>query len=168
MKGLAARKRVSRTKCRVCMFHKNTIGQVFLCFLINRFWSVYGCSVGKNLDDRARFCVIYGSLLNRKSWWRHQMETFSASQALCAGNSPVTGEFPSHKLVTRSFDVFFDLCLNKRLSKQSRRLWFETPSHPLWRHCNDCPRSTCHCFHVCFTICYQIFPNNFSLIDSKT
>ena len=57
--------------------------------------------------------------------------------ALCAGNSPVTGEFPSQRPVTRSFDVFFDLCLNKRLSKQSRSWWFETPSHPLWRHCNE-------------------------------
>ena len=56
---------------------------------------------------------------------------------LCAGNSPVTGEFPSHGPVTRSFDVFFDLRLNKRLSKQSRSWWFETPSCPLWRHCND-------------------------------
>ena len=54
-------------------------------------------------------------------WWRHQMETFSALLALCEGNSPVTGEFPSQKRVTRSFDVFFDLALNKRLSKQSRR-----------------------------------------------
>ena len=45
------------------------------------------------------------------------METFSASLALCARNSPVTGEFPSQKPVTRSFDVFFDLRLNKRLSK---------------------------------------------------
>ena len=38
--------------------------------------------------------------------------------------------------VTRSFDVFFDLRLNKRLRKQSWRWWFETPSSPLWRHCN--------------------------------
>ena len=43
------------------------------------------------------------------SWWRHQMETFSALLALCAGNSPLTGEFPSQRAVTRSFDVFFDL-----------------------------------------------------------
>ena len=48
--------------------------------------------------------------------WRHQMETFSALMALCAGNSPVTGEFPAHSPVTRSFDVFFDLRPNKRLS----------------------------------------------------
>ena len=58
---------------------------------------------------------------NHTSWWRHQMETFSALLALCAGNSPVTGEFPSQRPVTRSFDVFFDLRLNKQLSKQSRR-----------------------------------------------
>ena len=70
------------------------------------------------------------------SWWRHQMETFSALLALCAGNSPVTGEFPSQRPVTRSFDVFFDLRLNKRLSTHSRRRWFKTPSCSLWRHCN--------------------------------
>ena len=45
---------------------------------------------------------------NAISWWRHQMETFSALLALCAGNSPVTGEFPKQRSVTRSFDVFFD------------------------------------------------------------
>ena len=57
-------------------------------------------------------------------WWRHQMETLSALRALCAGNSPVTGEFPAQRPVTRSFDVFFDLRLNKMLSKQSRGWWF--------------------------------------------
>ena len=45
------------------------------------------------------------------TWWRHQMETFSTLLALCEGNSPVTGEFPSRRPVTRSFDVFFDLPL---------------------------------------------------------
>ena len=55
-------------------------------------------------------------------WWRHQMETFSALPALCVGNSPVIGEFPSQTLVTRSFDAIFDLRLNKRLTKQSLRL----------------------------------------------
>ena len=47
-------------------------------------------------------------------WWRHQMETFSALLALCVGNSPVTGEFPSQRPVTWIFDVFFDLRRNKR------------------------------------------------------
>ena len=61
----------------------------------------------------------------------------SALLALCAGNSPVTGEFPSQRPVTRSFDVFFDLRLNKQFSKQRWRSWFATPSCSLWRHCND-------------------------------
>ena len=65
------------------------------------------------------------------------METNSALLAICAGNSPVPGEFPAQRPVTRSFDVFFDLRLNKRLSKQPWGWWFETPSCRLWRHCND-------------------------------
>ena len=67
-------------------------------------------------------------------WWRHQMETFSALPFLCAGNSPVAGEFPAQRPVTRSFGLSFDLRLNKRLSKQSWGWWFETPSRSLWRH----------------------------------
>ena len=65
------------------------------------------------------------------------METFSALLAICAGNSPVPGEFPTQRPVTRSFDVFFDLHPNKRLSKQWWGWWFETPPCPLWRHRND-------------------------------
>ena len=56
--------------------------------------------------------------------------------SICAWNSPVPGEFPAQRPVTRSFDVFFDLRLNKELSKQSWGWWFETPSCPLWCHCN--------------------------------
>ena len=70
-------------------------------------------------------------------WWRHQMETFSALLALCAGNSPVTGEFPSQRPVTWSFNILFDLGPNISLSKQLWGWWFETPSRSLWRHCND-------------------------------
>ena len=44
--------------------------------------------------------------------------------------------------VTRSFDVFFDLRLNKRLNKQSRRWWFETSFCSLWRQCN------CNCSYL--------------------
>ena len=49
---------------------------------------------------------------------------------------PVTGEFPAQRPVMRSFDAFFDLNLNKRLSKQSWGWRFEMPSRPLWSHCN--------------------------------
>ena len=64
--------------------------------------------------------------------WCHQMETFSRYWPFVR----VTGEFPSQRHVTRSFEVFFALRLNKRLSKQPRRQWFQTPSRSLWRHCN--------------------------------
>ena len=80
----------------------------------------------------------YKSLL-LTSWWRHQMETFSALLTLGGGGggySPVTGEFSSQRLVTRSFDVFFDLRLNKRLNKPTWGWWFETPSRSLWRQGN--------------------------------
>ena len=68
------------------------------------------------------------------SWWRHQMETFSALLALCVGNSSFIGEFPSQRPVTRRFGVFCDLRLNKQLSKQSWGWWFEAPLRSLWRH----------------------------------
>ena len=64
------------------------------------------------------------------------METFSALLAICTGKSPVTGEFSAHRPGTRSFDIIFDLRLNKRLSKQSWSWSIETQSRPLWRHCN--------------------------------
>ena len=55
---------------------------------------------------------------HNRSWWRHQMETYSALLAFCVGKSPVTCEFPAQRPVTQSFDDFFDLHLNKQLSKQ--------------------------------------------------
>ena len=61
---------------------------------------------------------------------------FCVTGPLCAGNSPVTGEFPAQRPVTQSFDVFFDLCLNKWLSKQLWCWWFKMPSHSLWCNCN--------------------------------
>ena len=78
-------------------------------------------------------CCVTQLRLVAFSWWRHQMETFSALLAICVGNSSVPGEFPTQKPVTRSFHVFFHLCLNKPLSKQSWGWWLETL---LWCHCN--------------------------------
>ena len=80
--------------------------------------------------------VCFAAIAWVSLWWRHQMKTFSALLGICAGNSTVTGEFPTQRPVTRGYDIFFDLRLNKWLSKQSWGRWFETPSHPLWRHCN--------------------------------
>ena len=63
------------------------------------------------------------------------METCSALLALCAGNSPVTGEFPWQRPVTRSLMFSLTWALNKRLNKQLWGWWFETPSRSLLRHC---------------------------------
>ena len=68
---------------------------------------------------------------------------FCVTGPLCE-NSPVTGEFPSQRPVKRSIDVFFDLCLNKRLMKQSRGWWFQTPSCSLWCYYN----AYCENLHV--------------------
>ena len=76
---------------------------------------------------------VGSTALKQLRGWRHQMEAFHALLAICAGNSPVPGD---QRPVTRSFDVFFDLRLNKRLSKQSWGWWFETPSRPVWHHCS--------------------------------
>ena len=96
-----------------------------------KIWSTitYCCS-----SHTHTIIVLRVSLYVLITWWRHQMETFSASLAICAGNSPVPGEFPTQRPVTRSFDVYFDLRPNKRLSKQSWGCWIETPYRPLWRH----------------------------------
>ena len=60
---------------------------------------------------------------------------FRVIDPLC-GEFTGPGEFPAQRPVTRSFDVFFDLRLNKRLSKQPRGWWFETPPCSLWRQRN--------------------------------
>ena len=108
-------------------------------------WSTKNGSTGKN-------CT---------AWWRHQMETFSALLAICAGNSPVPGEFPAQRPVTRSFGAFFDLRLNKRLRQQSWGWWFEKLSHPLWRHCNclqfpNIHEMLCHVICVCCVLLWLI------------
>ena len=113
--------------------------------------------------------MAHGSMVMRHlwmqliSWWRHQMETFSALLALCAGNSPGTGEFPTQRLVTQSFDVFFDLRLNKLLSKQSWGWWFETLPCPLWRHSNG----ACLCHYVESTVEGWVFNAKGCIIELK-
>ena len=79
-------------------------------------------------------CFTVFSVFGIASWWRYQMETFSTLLALCEGNPPVSGGYPSQRPVTQSFDVFFDLRLNKQLSKQWKCQWFEMPSRSLWHH----------------------------------
>ena len=101
---------------------------------LGKKWPAKSTSQACSSHDTA--VVFYVTLCCMCSWRPHQMETFSGLLALCVGNSPVTGEFPSQRPEMRSFDVFFDLCLNKRLSKQSWGWWFETQPRSLWHHHN--------------------------------
>ena len=73
--------------------------------------------------------------------WHHMMTSsngniFRVTGPLC-GEFTGPGEFPAQRPVTQSFDVFFHLRLNKRLSKQPWDWWFETPGWSLWRHRNE-------------------------------
>ena len=78
-------------------------------------------------------------------WWRGLVGSHDASSNgnIFRVTRPLCGKFTGDrwitqkKPVTQSFDVFFDLRLNKRLSKQSWGLWLETTSRSLWRPCND-------------------------------
>ena len=127
------------------------VDNVYICVrvLLRCFWI---SSIQNRCLDRT-VSMSY----RRFSWWRHQMETFSALLALCAGNSPFSGEFPTQRPVTRSFDVFFDLGLNKRLSKQSKHWWFETQSCSLWRHRNGF-QDTAISMTIGFPVKYSVLP----------
>ena len=69
--------------------------------------------------------------------WKHFLRNspFVRKVHRSPGDSPHKGQWRG------TFDVFFDLGLNKRCSKQSRCRWFETPSRSLWRHCNGLSHS---------------------------
>ena len=104
----------------------------YVFFCLYQFIDPIELSICHRYVIRHTKCIMYGhgftlSCLNYFSfssniWWRHQMETFSALMALCAGYSPVAVEFSSQRPMPRSFDVFFHQRLNKRLSKQFVRL----------------------------------------------
>ena len=78
---------------------------------------------------------------------------FRVTGPLC-GEFTGPGEFPAQRPVMRSFDVFFDLRLNKRLSKQPWGWWFETPAWSLWRHRN---------VQICWELCGKLNHDNGTL-----
>ena len=78
-----------------------------------KYWTV----IFTTLNGLIMFCIqSLDQMWFHYTWWRHQMETFSALLAICAGNSPVTGEFPSQRPGTL---ISFICALNKLLAKQS-------------------------------------------------
>ena len=113
-------------------------------------WRHYGETPLPFLENSAIICgasTVNKWIIKRASWWRNQMETFSALLVLCEGNPPVSDGFPSpsQRPVTRSFDVFFDVRPDEWLSKHTRCWWFETPWCSLWRHCNGFAKSRLIC-----------------------
>ena len=95
------------------------------------------------------------------------METFSAVLAICAGNSPVHGEFPAQRPVTRSFDVFVDLRLNKRFSRQPWGWWFESLSRPLWRHRNGILRPWSFLIPLLYVFSGALFTGSYGLFTTR-
>ena len=83
------------------------------------------------------------------SWWRHQIETFTALLAIC---SPVIGEFAAQRPVTRSFAVFFDLRLNKPLSEKKREA-------------GDLRRHRAHCGVI--VMCLMLFNADFQYTNTQ-
>ena len=105
-----------------------------------------GCSGSES--QHIWFYIIHVATLPGNLWtqWPRRYSALESApfckrpQPTVASGCPpcgrLCGEFPSQRPVARSFDVFFDLRLNKWLSEQSKRRWFETPLCSLCRHCN--------------------------------
>ena len=108
---------------------------------VNWWVGVGGVGAKENNICLQRLCCLYNVSFATSKFVRFFMMTssngniFSVTGHLC-GKFAGPGEFPAQRRVSRSFDAFFDLSLNKRLSKQSRGWRFGTQSRPLWRHCN--------------------------------
>ena len=142
---------------------RHTCPMPFSCLysseLVHFYWNnhiIFSVSANKVMLG---LCVKVSAIANQttSSMMTSSNGTISALLAICAGNSPVTGEFLAQRPVTRSFDVFSDLHLNKRLSKQSWGRWLETPSLSLWRHCNG-PEPctyTCHMMSSSISMAFE-------------
>ena len=133
-------------------YFADTIFKLIFCLKIGLFWlkivliRSWGTSpFSEQLRAGKRNHEAKGIKVNHHMMTSSNGNIFRVTGPLW-GNSPVIGEFPSHRSVTRSFHVFFDLRLNKRLSKQSWDWLFETPSGSLWRHCNEnnCQKKSSH------------------------
>ena len=144
---------------------------------LNQWWQVYWRIYASLILHELKALCSISVISNGVHWshfvvWKVSHENPSNGNIFrvtghCAGNSPVTGDFPAQRPMMRSFDVFFDLRLNKRLSKQSRVWWFETPSRLLWRHCdvsawhNDWLSISVFLSYLCSSPYQESHPSNF-------
>ena len=140
---------LTHLKCHVTKYNsfaRTVRGLYGLTIWMNEYISTKNClmdiprytpqiATNKIITNRKKHTILCILQNRHRSWWRHQMKTFSTFLASCAENSPITGEFPLQRSVTRSFGVVFYQRVNKRFSKQSRCGRFETPSRSWWRQC---------------------------------
>ena len=112
-----------------------------MIYILRQMW----CSSEIFCDMRSKWiCFMITktcAVLCQVDWYNSLSDIMASSNGnifrvtgLLWGESTGHRWIPSQRPVTRSFDVFFDMRMNKRFSKQSRRRWFETPS--LWHQCN--------------------------------
>ena len=99
-------------------------------------------------SDSQLLTLIYNIDWNRSPNKKFAMMT-SSNGTIFGVTGPLCGEFTGHRRpVIRSFDVVFDLCLNKRLSKQPWGWWFERPSCSLWCRCTGLGKKLYRIWHV--------------------
>ena len=103
---------------------------VSIYFFIDLCLHVHVAGAGIGDDNSTSMCFVFRPMMTSSNG-----NIYRVTGHLC-GEFTGPGEFPAQRPVARSFDVFFDLCLNKRLCKQWWGWWFETISRPLWCHCN--------------------------------
>ena len=174
---------IENSTVRSKLVHANNKENVKLC-ITGYLWSPGICGSPMDFPHRGRvmwmvfLChdgFMYHGLLHAPgtpSWWRHQMETFLALLAICAGISPVTVETPSQTPVTRSFDVFFDMRLNIWLRCQRAHydviVMFTSKNwHPwnTWRYVKQF--MTCQTNYVIRDIIYSLHSCVISNYDRK-
>ena len=91
---------------------------------VNYVWDVLTWMFLELLQSRGAvhlWCLVVHV---RNTGWRY-MDMLSTLLALCVGNPPVTGGFPSQRASMVSFDVFLAIKLKKPLNKQLGCQWFE-------------------------------------------
>ena len=153
-------KKCSRLQTCILIFHQKIMVAIYVAY---------------NITDNIAICLFFLNTFNGhifgvffqyhhpghfQFWKSICMMTPSNGNIICA-TGHLCGEFTGHRwiprTVTQSFDVIFDLCLNKPLSKQLWGWWFETPLCPLWHHCNGLifritlKFDRCHCSLAAWT-----------------
>ena len=127
------------THLRVCVFPQCSHIQIervcVFCSFCFYTWS------GVKMNWLSNLCDTFGIQTNTNHIGNiifHEYTMMTSSNGnIFRISGPFTGHrwIPPQRPMTRSFDVLFDLRLNKQLSKQSWGWWFETQWCSLWRHC---------------------------------